>query len=409
MKKIFSLLCCIQLTSISYASIAAIVNEQIISTHDLNSRIEFAILSSGLENSKETKQKITEQILNVLIEEQLQLQIANKFNIKIEPNELDQAVRNIEQQNNLGPDGLRKLFRKQKLPFGIMLKHIKASLAWREYINGKYRNTINVSQQLINKKIDNRKQNIKETRYLIKEIVLKPKHAEKNDKTLVDANAIIEQLKSGVPFSILAKQFSKAPSSISGGNIGWTTESSLHAKIISIVKKLKQNEYSEPIFVDGNYHIIYLQDKLLPGQFANAKTLVSFKQVNVPIPEDFFEFEVKEIIEKTSSLAKNIKKCSTVEKYIDKKATVKTVDNIDASNLHTELKNILLQTTIGKATKPLFTGKDVIFFVLCNKYVTNPQEPSNDEIKSMIISEKLNKLSQKEIRDIKNSAHIEIR
>ena len=67
----------------SSSSIAAIVNDEIISVNDLQNHIKFVIFSSKLPTKKSTVDSIKFQILQLLIVDRLKLQEAKRQNILI--------------------------------------------------------------------------------------------------------------------------------------------------------------------------------------------------------------------------------------------------------------------------------------------------------------------------------------
>ena len=62
----------------SVERIAAIVNDDVVSMFDLRARIRLVIASSGIRPSRQTQQRLKQQILRALIDEKLQLQEAKK-------------------------------------------------------------------------------------------------------------------------------------------------------------------------------------------------------------------------------------------------------------------------------------------------------------------------------------------
>src|SRR3546814_6371308 len=63
--------------------IAAVVNDEIVSMHDLRARLQMVIVSSRLPATDETAQRIAPQVLRSLIDEQIQLQEAERVNIAV--------------------------------------------------------------------------------------------------------------------------------------------------------------------------------------------------------------------------------------------------------------------------------------------------------------------------------------
>ncbi len=63
--------------------IAAVVNDNVISMLDLLARIKMAGLATGLEDSPELRQQLVQPVLRNLIEEQLQIQEAERQGIVV--------------------------------------------------------------------------------------------------------------------------------------------------------------------------------------------------------------------------------------------------------------------------------------------------------------------------------------
>src|SRR5271156_6311251 len=81
--------------------VAAVVNDDVISLHDLDQRLKLVLLSSNLPDSVETRSRVMPQVIQRLITEHLELQEAKKQKVEIEGGEIVNAVGNIERQNNM--------------------------------------------------------------------------------------------------------------------------------------------------------------------------------------------------------------------------------------------------------------------------------------------------------------------
>ena len=92
-------------------SITARVGDAIITSHDVETRLNILFLASDLPNDDKVKQQLRRQIRELLIDEEIQRQVAKREEIKIDKKELDETYRNIEKRNNI-PNG--KLFDEMK-------------------------------------------------------------------------------------------------------------------------------------------------------------------------------------------------------------------------------------------------------------------------------------------------------
>ncbi len=75
--------------------IAAVVNDEIISIYDLESRLKMVLFSTGRNPSPQEKQRLIPQILRSLIDDKLKLQEAKRRNIKASEREVDRAYASI--------------------------------------------------------------------------------------------------------------------------------------------------------------------------------------------------------------------------------------------------------------------------------------------------------------------------
>ena len=63
--------------------IAAIVNDEIVSGYDVEQRIQLIVVSSRLPDNSETRRRLRNRVLRSLVDERLQLQEANRLNVKV--------------------------------------------------------------------------------------------------------------------------------------------------------------------------------------------------------------------------------------------------------------------------------------------------------------------------------------
>ncbi len=82
-------------------SIAAVVNEDVITYIDLYDRMNLVITSSRMPNTKEFKQRLLPQVLTGLITETIQMQEAERLGLETSAEEIDAGFAELAGQNNL--------------------------------------------------------------------------------------------------------------------------------------------------------------------------------------------------------------------------------------------------------------------------------------------------------------------
>ena len=84
--------------------IATIVNEDVISFSDVSDRMLLVLISSGLPDNPDIREKLLPQVVTSLIDEQLMLQEANRLEIAVSSEEINGAFSQVAEQNNMPPD-----------------------------------------------------------------------------------------------------------------------------------------------------------------------------------------------------------------------------------------------------------------------------------------------------------------
>ena len=72
---------------------------------------------------------------------------------------------------------------------------------------------------------------------------------------------LIEQMRRGVPFAVVAQQFSACTSAAGGGDLGWVRAGELAPELDAAIKELPQGAVTNPIASDGAFIIMAVRDK----------------------------------------------------------------------------------------------------------------------------------------------------
>lgn len=242
--------------------IAATVNESAVSQSDVNARMKLIMASSGIKNTKENRRKIKSQALDILIDEQLKIQEAEKNDLAVTSEEIDEAFGVMASQNKMTAEDFSKVMAKSGVPKITLMQQIKAQIAWRKIISAVLRPRIDVTENDINAKMERLKDNMGASEYHVAEIFL-PVESSKDDKKIRElGEKLISEIKKGrAPFALAAAQFSKSPSSQQGGSMGWLRAGDLPKELDVVIKSLSKGQVSPPIKGGSGYHILTLIEK----------------------------------------------------------------------------------------------------------------------------------------------------
>jgi peptidyl-prolyl cis-trans isomerase SurA len=249
----------------STEGIAAVVNDDIISISDLTARLQLALVSSGLPNTAETRQRLTPQVLRSLVDERLQLQEATRANVSVTDKEIDEAFGRVAEQNNLKRDQLEKMLAGQGVPRNTLESQIRSTIAWGKLVQRRLRPTIEIGQEEIDQVIQRIQANAGKPEYLAAEIFLAVDTPEREDDVRRLADRLFEQIGQGASFPAVARQFSQSAGAVNGGDLGWVQQGQLPEELDSALRQLRPGQATRPIRSTTGYHIVMLRDERAVG------------------------------------------------------------------------------------------------------------------------------------------------
>src|SRR6516162_298052 len=114
--------------------IAAVVNDEVISVADLQSRIRMVMLSSNFPDSEETRQRIAAQVLRTIVDEKLQMQEAKRQNVTATEDEIKKGISQIEKQNNMQSGQLDAVLKAHGIDRAALVDQLTASIVWAKLV-----------------------------------------------------------------------------------------------------------------------------------------------------------------------------------------------------------------------------------------------------------------------------------
>lgn len=242
--------------------IAMVVNDDAITASEVAARTKLILVSAGLPNTKEVRQKLEPQILNSLIEEKLMMQEAKRQKIKVSKEEIARGLETVAKQNNLTADQFRQILARNNIPARTLEDQIESQIAWGDVIQKKIRPDVMISDGEVDAAIERVKSNIGKEQYRVADIFLPVSTPQEDGKVHALADKLVtEMMQNHVPFPRVASQFSQAAGASRGGDLGWIQEGQLDPKLDNIITTMKEGQLARPVRTDDGYHILFLRQK----------------------------------------------------------------------------------------------------------------------------------------------------
>ena len=264
-------------------SIVAIVDEDVISKRELESRIE--IIRAELELSNRILPEpatLYRQVLEIMITDSVLLQEANNRGVRITDGQLNQAMQNIARENKLSLAGFRQVLIKN----GFEYEGYRATIRKNLTIDTLRLQHGTRSSTVTKAEVDDFMHrtggdNIEYEYHLAHILIALPDAASPGQvsSALKTANFILDRLAQGEQFERLANEYSQGSKALQGGDLGWRKKAGLPSLFSEAVIAMKPGEYAGPIRSPSGFHIVSLTDRrdaqqILTQQFRSRHILI---------------------------------------------------------------------------------------------------------------------------------------
>ncbi|CAM2995746.1 peptidylprolyl isomerase SurA [Moritella viscosa] len=245
--------------------VIAIVNEEVILASDVNALTSSVTKRATKAGQTLPSQKIlTQQALDKLIIDSLQLQMAKKMGMRISNAQLDDTLNNIAKSNNQTVEQLRQNVLADGGNFNDYKEELRVQLLTNEVQRMQMRRRITISDQ----DVDNllaiiNEQGQKNLQYRVSHIMLRvPNDADNATMEALQTKItdIQTQLNAGKEFSNLALAVSAGPKALDGGDWGWMNINEMPTLFAEAVTNAKKGDIIGPIRSGAGLHIIKITD-----------------------------------------------------------------------------------------------------------------------------------------------------
>jgi peptidyl-prolyl cis-trans isomerase SurA len=246
--------------------VVAVVDSGVIMETQLNSRVE-EVLKRLQSNKAELPplNLLEEQVLDRLIIEEIQMQIADRAGIKISDSELNQTLARIASQNNLSLEEFRVTLEQEGDSYKVFRQTIRKELIIQRVQRGKVGSRVDISEQEIENFINSEEGRTElAEQYDVQHILISVEGGLNETETIAikeKAQDVLKRLEEGESFEKLAATYSSGQKALEGGFLGWRTSAELPTLFSKTVSSLKIGETSDLIRSGAGFHILRLNDK----------------------------------------------------------------------------------------------------------------------------------------------------
>ncbi len=246
--------------------VAVIVDDGVILESQIEQLIKQVKQSENFSSANAPSDKVLRtQATERLIQQELQLQMAERMGIEVSEAQLDQALSRIAQDRGMSVDELRESTINSGQSWPAFREQIKTEIITSQVERAAVQRRVSVTPQEVENLVNLIEQNdASPTEYRLRQILIgvdSDAPNEKQEAAKRRAQAVIDRLEEGEDFSQLAIRSSSGSNALDGGDLGWMTENSMPTLFAEVVKGKSKGEIIGPIRSGVGFHILQVADK----------------------------------------------------------------------------------------------------------------------------------------------------
>ncbi len=251
--------------------IVAVVNSEPITNNEVRVRVlRFEQQLSQRGGALPPREEITTQVLQRLISERTQVQLARDNGIKIEEAALDAAAANVARQNQISLDELRRRLESDGIGYsqfrdGLREEMLLARVRERE-VEGRVSITESELDRYIQEQQDSPGAGPAEIN-LAQILIAVPESANAVQLKALQARAdrAVQRVRAGEDFAKVAREMSEAPDSATAGLMGMRSADRYPPLFVEATQGLSVGAVAGPVRSGAGFHVLKLVDKRTPG------------------------------------------------------------------------------------------------------------------------------------------------
>ena len=407
-------------------SIAAVVNTEVITRQDLKERIKSVENRMRQQGTQIPQAALLEkQVLERMIIDRAQLQLASESGIRIDDALLDRAMERLAEQNKLSLPEFRKQLEREGLQYAQFRNEIRDEITMQRIREREVDNKIQITESEVDNFIAAEKNAPQQqVEFDLAQILIRiPENASAEQIAARRARAeeVAAQLRAGADFAKLAASYSDSVDALKGGELGYRTADRLPQLFVDAVANLQQGQLS-PILKSANgFHILKLvgkrtQSVLKEGGSAAAPAVQQTHARHILI-------KVNQVV----SAAEALRKLTDLKQRLDNKsATFEELAKLYSNDLSAskggdlgwiypgdtvpEFERAMNQLKIGEVSAPVESpfGYHLIE-VLERKNQDVSQERQRLLARQALRERKLDEATQDWLRQLRDRAYVEYR
>lgn len=385
--------------------IAVIVDDGVIMESQIKKQTADILEQYKIQNiTPPSNEILREEIVEKLILDELQLQMATRVGIRISDAELNQTFIRIANGNNMELEEFIDYIKSQGTSYEDLRENIKREMLIQRVQQGRVSSEVSIT--------DKEFEGFLKTDDSIKSLEPEIQLGQILVNTKEEANEILSKLDSGENFQQLAVNFSKSSSAKKGGLLEWKRPSDMAELFANAIDGKDKNWLSEPLESGAGYHIIKVIDKR--GELVKFEDQWKVRHIlMIPSAIRTDEETLKEITSIRERFIEGENFENLAKEFSEDPGTSNNGGDLGWSGkgrYAPEFESTMLQTEINETSEVFETQFGYHFLQVIdkrNKDITN--DLIEDRAYNMLFSRKYDEALENTLRSMRAEAFVEIK
>jgi len=260
-------------------TIVAVVEDDVILERELQDEV-LAVVQRIQASKSEIPPNyvLRKQVLEKMIVDKLQRQLAEKAGINVSEEMLNSSVADIAQRNNMNVEQFREELARQGMDYTAFLNNMRNEIVINQLRGREIGGRIKVTDREVDHYLETQdKIGDASIQYHLGHILVAVKEgasASEIQKALAKAGDIVTKLRGGADFTQVAMTQSDDANALKGGDLGWRTMSEMPTLFVTDASNMTTGDIGGPIRSPSGFHIIKMLETKGVGQHTIVKTKV---------------------------------------------------------------------------------------------------------------------------------------
>ena len=396
--------------------IVAIVNSDVISQSELDGHTRLVAADMRQQAGTELPRDVLQrQVLNRMIIDKIQLQMAEQVGIEVDSIAVSQAMHDMARQNGQTLEDFKISTQARGIDFNSYRETIRTDMITQTLQSREVGQEINVSKNDIESFLNSPAgQDQSGTEYRISHILIATSESpspEALKRAQSEAQDIVTKLKSGDEFQKIAMTKSAGRQALKGGDLGWRTTGELPTLFVSYVPTMQVGDIAGPIRSASGFHIIKLQEKRVSAEESRTETHV--RQIFVKTDANTSNEEAKAALH---ALQQKIKKGANFAKLAAQKSQeARTAEKggdmgwVNEKIVLPKFYQVMTKLRNNEVSEPFQTDEGWhLIQVLARRTQRSSDEAAWNKAREVLTMRKANEVLEAWTKRIRDDAQVEI-